>query len=130
VADDAVTVKGWRELAAGTAQLATNTEATAGRNMLAVAEQVAASTRGVVPVISGQLAGSVQAQAGPPGSVGIGDGVPYAGWVEFGGTRNRPYVGSGRYLFPTVAAAEPLVIAAAQDAADTETKGMTWPTPT
>ena len=32
--------------------------------------------------------------------------IPYAGWVEFGGTRRRPhittreYIASGRYLFP------------------------------
>lgn len=130
MADDAIQVKGWPQLAAGTAQLATNTEATAQHNLAAVAGQVAGQVRGVVPVISGDLAGSVTADPGPPVSVGIGDGVPYAGWVEFGGTRNRPYIGSGRYLYPTVQAAEPQVIAAAQQAADTETKGMQWQTPT
>lgn len=128
--EDGITVKGWHELAAGTAQLAKNTEATANQNMHAVASQVAGQARGAMPVVSGAMAGSVADSPGPPVSVAFGGGVPYAGWVEFGGTRNRPYIGSGRYFWPQVAAAEPLVVAAAEQAADTETKGMTWPTPT
>jgi phage gpG-like protein len=80
--------------------------------------------------VSGELAGSVTASPGPPVSVEIGAGVPYAGWVTFGGTRNRPYVGSGRNLFPQAEASEPMVVAAVQTATESEIKGMTWQTPT
>jgi len=130
MADDAVQVKGWPQLAAGTAQLATSIEQTANENLAGVASAIAGQVAGSVPVVSGALAGSVTASPGPPVSVGIGDGIPYAGWVEFGGTRNRPYVGTGRYLFPGVAGAEPVVVAAVQTAAETEIKGMAWQTPT
>ena len=130
MAEEAIEVKGWPQLADGTAQLATKIEHTATENLAGTAAAVAGQVSGSVPVVSGALAGSVTASPGPPVSVSIGDGVPYAGWIEFGGTRGRPYVGTGRYLFPGVQAAEPLVVAAVQTAAETEIEGMTWQTPT
>jgi hypothetical protein len=56
----------------------------------------------------GALAGTVRASGTRSGgAVRMGSkAVPYAGWVEFGGRRRRPhfserpYVKSGRYLFP------------------------------
>jgi phage gpG-like protein len=130
MAEDPVQVKGWPQLAEGTARLAAEIEHTATENLAGVAAAVAGQVSGSVPVVSGALAGSVAASPGPPVSVSIGAGLPYAGWVEFGGTRGRPYVGQGRYLFPHVEAAEPLVTEAAQAAAESEIKGMTWQTPT
>lgn len=132
MAEDAVQVKGWAELAAGTEKLAGNIDTTTRDNLAAVAATVAGRVSGSVPVQSGQLAGSVTVEVGPPVSVGIGAGAAseYAGWIEFGGTRGRPYVATGRYLYPAADAAEPDVIAAAEQAATTETKGMQWPTPT
>jgi len=42
------------------------------------------------------------------GTLARGGGVPYAGWIEFGGTitgpkatNTRPFVKQGRYLFPS-----------------------------
>jgi phage gpG-like protein len=129
VAEEAIEVKGWPQLAQGSAQLASSIEHSADENLAGTAAAVAGQVAGSVPVVSGTLAGSVTASPGPPASVGIGDGVPYAGWIEFGGTRGRPYVGTGRYLFPGVQASEPMVVAAVQAATETEIKGMTWPTP-
>ena len=56
----------------------------------------------------GQLAGSVRAsRIRTGGTVRMGSKrVPYAGWVDFGGTRKRPHLSSrpfvrtGRYLYP------------------------------
>jgi hypothetical protein len=62
--------------------------------------------------------------------VGIGDGIAYAGWIEFGGTRGRPYFPEGRYLFPTALEAEAEIVAAGEQAANKEIGAMRWPSPT
>lgn len=96
-----------------------------------LAARLSSDVRGAVPHVTGQLEGSV----GPwldDESVGVemGEGVPYAGWIEFGGTRGRPYIPDGRYLFPTVAAAfDDYERMAAQAAEDSVTR-FSWSTPT
>jgi hypothetical protein len=78
---------------------------------LQVAEPVAAAVRARLPSgprTTGRLQGDVRVGATRTGaSVRMGrKTVPYAGWVEFGGTRKRPwpserpFVKDGRYLFP------------------------------
>jgi len=132
MADDArVEVRGYPELAAGSANLFRRIGPEAEDRFQQVADQVAGAVRGRVPHRSGQLASSVETgRAAPNGvSVGIGGGVPYAGWIEFGGTRGRPYVSGGRYLFPTAEAAEPLVHAAGDLAAREAIKEAVWPSP-
>jgi phage gpG-like protein len=70
-------------------------------------ERVAAEVRGRVPHRTGALAGSVDLSVDATGLVlGLGAGLPYAGWIEFGGSRGRPYVPQGRYLYPTMLAAQ------------------------
>jgi hypothetical protein len=75
----------------------------AGRD---AAEPVAAATRQALPHVSGTLAGDVRTSGTRTGAaVRMGRAsVPYAGWVEFGGTRpdgsERPFIPTGRYLFP------------------------------
>jgi hypothetical protein len=67
------------------------------------AEPVAAATRSALPDVTGHLKGSVRVGATRSGaSVRMGSAAyPYAGPVEFGGyPGNRPYHGSGNYLFP------------------------------
>lgn len=126
-----IKVKGYDELARGSRTLADHIQAAAPDRFGLVAEQVAAAVSGSVPHVSGTLAGSVvvgQAEGGA--TVGIGEGVPYAGWIEFGGTRGRPYVAQGRYLFPTAQQAEAELVQAAEALADDEIGGMRWPTPT
>lgn len=97
------------------------------------AERVADIVRGRVPVLTGQLAGSVEVGADDEGgagvTVGIGDGVPYAGWIEFGGGHGRPYIPEGRYLYPTAEqAADEYAQMAADTAADTVGR-FSWSTP-
>jgi len=98
------------------------------------AERVADTVRNRVPVLTGQLAGSVEAstddEAGPGVTVVMGDGVPYAGWIEFGGSRGRPYVPEGRYLYPSAAAATDEYAQVASDAATDTVGRFPWSTPT
>lgn len=78
----------------------------AGRD---AAEPVAAATRQALPHVTGTLAGDVRTSGTKTGAaVRMGRvSVPYAGWVEFGGTRKdgseRPFIRTGRYLFPAAA---------------------------
>jgi hypothetical protein len=75
------------------------------------AQPVAIRARGTLPDVSGDLVATVRVNATRTGaSVRMGSArVPYAGWVEFGGRRHhphessRPYVKTGRYLFPVAA---------------------------
>lgn len=70
------------------------------------AEPVATRARGAIPKDSGALSGDVRISTTKTGAtVRMGrKSIPYAGWVEFGGTRpdgsEREYLPNGRYLFP------------------------------
>jgi hypothetical protein len=72
------------------------------------AEPVAGAARMALPHDSGGLSGDVRVNATRTGAtVRMGrKAKPYAGWVEFGGTRHSPhessreYVRDGRFLFP------------------------------
>jgi phage gpG-like protein len=99
-----------RELRAANAQLPRelrkvfNTAATA----------VVTDAKAKVPKRSGQLAGSIRARSTPTeGRVVMGsEKVPYAGFIEFGGrvgkgrkgkgtgSVSRPFIRTGRYLYP------------------------------
>jgi hypothetical protein len=73
------------------------------------AAPVALAARSALPHDSGTLSGDVRVTGGRTGAaVRMGRiKVPYAGWVDFGGTRHRPHVSTrdfvktGRYLFPS-----------------------------
>jgi hypothetical protein len=75
---------------------------------VAAATPVADAARSAVPTVTGDLAGTIRVLSSRTGAkVAMGrKRYPYAGWVEFGGTRHRPhvshrpYVATGRYLFP------------------------------
>lgn len=70
---------------------------------------LALHTRAVVPRRTGRLASSITVRPVPDGAeVRMGDGIPYAGWIEYGGTRGRPYVAKGRYLGSGMTAADAL----------------------
>lgn len=132
MADDAVDVelRGLPELAAGTLVLAGRIEEAAPRALLDPAGKAGTIARGRVPRQTGRLASSVHTGVSRDAAwVGFGDGVPYAGWIEFGGTRGRPYVSQGRYLYPAAQAVEQQVQLAGERAAEQEIGGMHWPSP-
>lgn len=83
------------------------------QNTRSLASLLAEDVRRRVPVLTGTLAGSTTTvdEYGEGGGfgVGLGEDVPYAGWIEFGGSRGRPEVPEGRYVYPTLHAAESIV---------------------
>ncbi|MBO0743672.1 MAG: HK97 gp10 family phage protein [Candidatus Dormibacteraeota bacterium] len=126
-----VQVHGLTELNRGARRLFDNIDQGAGAAFGSVADQVATMVRGRVPRLTGRLASSVVSdQADDAAQVAMGDGVPYAGWIEFGGTRGRPYIDQGRYLYPTAQAAAPLLARAGETVARDKIRSMAWPTPT
>lgn len=77
-----------------------------------IADVVVSGASRRVPRRTGRAAASYRAQSGQREAKIIGGSrkVPYVGWLEFGGrigkdkSVRRPFVRSGRYLWPTVAA--------------------------
>lgn len=77
-----------------------------------IADVVVSGASRRVPRRTGRAAASYRAQSGQREAKIIGGSkkVPYVGWLEFGGrigkdkSVKRPFVQSGRYLWPTVAA--------------------------
>jgi hypothetical protein len=103
------------------------------REALAFGGQVAGRVTDRVPVLTGMLASSVDAVdlGGDEYGIGVtmGEGVPYAGWIEFGGSRGRPFIPEGRYLYPTAMAAEDDWRREASDIADATARSYPWSTP-
>lgn len=124
-----VEIRGIAELIAGTGQLATNIERGAGVEFLGVADAAARATRGRLHQDTGATAESVLAQReGTGASVSMGEGVPYAVYEEYGG-RGWPHSPQGNFLYPSVADAEPVLIAAGERLAEREIGAMHWPSP-
>ena len=96
-----------------------------------LANSIASQVEGKVPVLTGTLAASVETieleEAGF--GVSIGDDVPYAGWIEFGGSRGRDLVPEGRYLYPTALDAESQFQQLASDTAEDTVRRFPWSTP-
>jgi len=81
------------------------------------AESVANRARGRLPRRSGRLIGSMRVEADPENEARLVVGAPYAGWIEYGGNRGRPYVPDGRYVGPSVEGSE-------QTMADSAERGL------
>jgi Bacteriophage HK97-gp10, putative tail-component len=122
-----VQVRGFAELAAGTRILAGHIDHAVPAAFLGVADQVAGQVN--VPRRTGALAASVEGrETGDGASVLMGDGVPYAQFVEYGG-RGHPHSPQGNYLYPAAIEAEALLVTAGEKVAEQEIGRMRWPTP-
>ena len=127
-----VTVSGTEEFAAGCETLIRRIDENADHRFRSVADQIATLVRSRVPVVSGRLRGSVEAGESVLGadvSMG-GSEAPYAGWIEFGGVRSRPYLPGGRYLLPAARDAGPELKRAGEMACQEQIEMMTWHNPT
>ena len=81
-------------------------------------------------MLTGTLAASVDVHEDKDAmGVSIGAGVPYAGWIEFGGSRGRPHIPEGRYLYPTALDSEAEFAEMAADAASDSVGRFSWSTP-
>ena len=124
-----VKLRGVRELAAGVRKLAGKIDRGSRDDFEKVASQVAMQVQATVPRRTGRLASSVQGRStGTGASVSMGDGVPYARYVEYGG-RGHPHSSSGNYLYPAAMDAGPQLEEAGQEAAQSEIRSMSWPSP-
>ena len=124
------TVRGIPELERGSKRLFTHIDTGAEQAFRSTAAQVAALIRARQPVVSGALAASAGTEPTDHGaSVTLGDGVPYAGWIEFGGTRGRPYVPEGRTVYPTAEASKPMFERTGETVARAQIGAMVWPRP-
>ena len=98
-----------------------------------IAQSMASQVAGKVPVLTGALQASVQALivSNPDGAaIGMGnDEVPYADWIEFGGSRGRDYVPQGRYVYPTLEANQSQLQAASEQLATSSINRFPWPAP-
>lgn len=125
-------VVGFEELRRGSLGLADKIGKSAGPAMEKGAGAAADRVRSTVPRLTGALAGSVTTGSGDGGSayVGMGEGLDYAGWIEYGGTRGRPYVDAGRYVYPAAEATQGLVVESASRQTQREIEAYPWSTPT
>jgi len=76
----------------------------ASRTMVSFGNLLVAEIRNKVPYLTGTLSRSVEYQpADDGGEVGMGEGVPYAAWIEYaawgGQGAHKP---DGRFVYPTV----------------------------
>lgn len=93
-------------------------------------QRVADTVRARVPYLTGQLAGSIETTDADDGlEVGYDGSAPYDGWIEFGGTRGRPYIDEGRYLYPSANEAQDEFAEVAAEAADDTARRFAWSTP-
>jgi hypothetical protein len=64
---------------------------------------IRSATASAQPVLSGRLRSSVRVEQVRGGHVvELGAGLPYAPWIEYGGSRGRPFVSGGRTLRPAL----------------------------
>lgn len=124
-----VEVKGFPQLAAGTAELADKIAKGSRESFGRVADQVASATRGRLHRDTGATVASVRTrQLADGATVGYGEGVPYAQYQEYGG-RGFPHSSDGNFLGASVRDAPAQLQHAAEQTADHEIGAMRWPTP-
>jgi hypothetical protein len=128
-------VTGVREMVAAYRKAGDDVERQAVRKVLPVAERIAQDAARRTPRRSGRAAGSIRARSTSRGaSVTGGADVPYFGWLDFGGAvgRNasveRPYIATGRYIFPAVDAAEKDIEGAVADGIEAAATGAGFET--
>jgi hypothetical protein len=102
------------------------------QNTRSLASLLVEDVRRKVPVLTGTLAASVteteEYEEGGGFGVGMGEDVIYAGWIEFGGSRGRPEVPEGRYVYPTLVQTESMVQSGFSEALTVSIDRFGWST--
>ena len=128
--ESGVQLKGADEAARDMRRWATEVAPAVAKRSRDFADHVRGQVDAKVPVLTGTLAASIDVVDEEAGAgVSIGDGVPYAAWIEFGGSRGRPLIPEGRYLFPTAIESESEFAAMAAGAAADTVGRFSWSTP-
>jgi hypothetical protein len=97
------------------------------RELAAVGRGLIPRVQSVMPKVTGRLAASVAVN--PQTQFEAADvtaSTVYAGWIEFGGTRGRPYVAQGRFLMPVVRASGSTVGIELQNTTNRTIGGFSW----
>jgi hypothetical protein len=100
-----------------------------------IASQSVEQLAGAVPYLTGALSESARFepadQDGELYALALGgDDVPYAGWIEFGGSRGREFVAEGRYMEPTAIATADETLRAISSASQDVINAYPWTGPT
>ena len=128
MAKDKVEVHGVEELFRGTDKLVGRIVDITPEAFEKIANLAVAQVRVKMPSKTGRMRDSVRA-ARQKKRVLVRAGkakVPYMGWMEFGGTRGRPYIGQGRYLYPTAFDMEPQLVKIANEVAHEQIERQRW----
>jgi len=111
VAGVSVRLVGLREFKGALRQVDSTMPAALKAGFTDIAENVAGAIRSKVPTRSGRAAGSVKARGSQRGGAIAfgGTAAPHYPWLDFGGSThrsgggvNRPFIGEGRYVYPTI----------------------------
>lgn len=130
-----MTITGVAQLFSGSKALAGKIDTRANREFVTVARRRAVMIAARMPRRSGRMAAAVRGRQGRKGSQALASvgawksSVPYLGWIEFGGTRGRPYVPGGRFIYPVGLEADGELKAAGVKTAINEIRGFRWPNP-
>jgi ribosomal protein L4 len=127
-----VEVRGVDELVAALPRYENHVWTAAKAAARVAAEHTSDQTQARLPRRSGRLAGSVRVakRKGSRQRVSMGKArVPYAGFIEFGGIRGRPFMREGRYLFPASERSKDLFLRVATQETAKATRGFRWPRP-
>jgi phage gpG-like protein len=87
------------------------------------AAALAIHARSAVPKRTGRLAASIAVRTMADGAE-VEMNTVYAGWIEYGGTRGRPYVSQGRYLGSGIPAADALFARSTDAAMSAQASGI------
>jgi phage gpG-like protein len=118
-----VEVLGVPELRRNFAACAREVEAKTADATARPAAAIRAATAAAQPVLSGRLRSSVQVEQVRGGrTISLGADLPYAGWIEFGGSRGRPHVSGGRTLQPALHSNETIAVREVDRAVDQVTR--------
>lgn len=124
-----VRLLGVDELVDGAKHVEQQIEREAPRAFRQVASSVQSAVQARVPKLTGATAGSVRVAPLDDGvAVEMGEGVPWAVFVEYGG-RGHPSSDTGNYLYPAATDAIPDLEQAAFAVAEHAIEGTSWPNP-
>ena len=132
---DQVQVIGAEQVAADTVAWQATVLPTVERASESLQASLQAQLAGAVPYLTGTLSSSASishVSEGDPNFVfalQLGQDVPYARWIEFGGSRGRELVPEGRYVYPTAMSGEGRFDAIAEQATQQSIDQYHWSTP-
>lgn len=132
MAKEGVEVRGISELFSGSREITNQIPRKDQAEFVKIARARAAMIAAQMPRKTGRMASEVKGTYGEKSMARVGGWttrVPYLGWMEFGGTRGRPFVPEGRWIYPTALAANDQLQRKGIEVAIRQIRGFKWKTP-